>query len=229
MDGRSSFCEVVPQQLSDLGVLFLDLLLGYFFSFVILADEEVEGDDLAFLFHIDHFVAELRDAVEVQAGEGCILAEELAVSDDVKQLLENLSDEVKKNTTAIAWDFLLEDVHLLDSQYLCFVDARGVLQEGRLLHDVPLGLNEDNVEHINEVFDHEEHFLKLLLGTQGKGEVVGKGNEILADAALDEGEDVCVVVIFGDLYIFLSVVDDLLGEVVMQTRQEMVGNDEPAA
>lgn len=59
--------------------------------------------------------------------------------------------------------------------------------------------------------------------------MVGKGYEIFADTPFDEGKDICVIVIFGDLYVFLSVVDDLLGEVVVQTREEMISNNEPTS
>lgn len=120
-------------------------------------------------------------------------------------------------------------MHLLDSQYLGFMDVCCVLQEGRLLHDVSLGLNEDNVQHINEVFHNEDHLLELLLGTQGKGKMIGKGDEIFADASFDIGKDVGVVMIFGDFYVFLSIIDDLLGKIVMKTKEEMISNDEPTA
>lgn len=109
------------------------------------------------------------------------------------------------------------------------MDICCILQKWRLLHDVSLGLNEDNVQHVNEVLHNQDHFLEFLLGTQGKGEMVGKGYEIFADTSFDVGEDIRVVVIFGDLYVFLSIVDDLFGEIVMQTREEMVGNNEPTA
>lgn len=120
-------------------------------------------------------------------------------------------------------------MHLLDCQYLSLMDICCILQKGRLLHDVSLGLNEDNVQHVNEVLHNQDHFLEFLLGTQGKGEMVGKGYEIFADTSFDVGEDIRVVVIFGDLNVFLSIVDDLFGEIVMQTREEMISHNEPTA
>lgn len=102
-----SFCEVISKQLSNLGVLFLDLLLWNLFSSVILADEEVESNNLTLLLNIYHFVAELRDAVEVEIRVCYVFIDKFAVSDDIEKFLQDLSDEVKKNATAIAWNFLL--------------------------------------------------------------------------------------------------------------------------
>lgn len=102
-----SFCKVISKQLSDLGVLFLDLLLWDFFSSVILADKEVESNDLTLFLNIYHFVAELRDAVEIEVRVCYVFIDKFAVSDDIKKFLQDLSDEVKKNATAIAWNFLL--------------------------------------------------------------------------------------------------------------------------
>lgn len=72
-----------------------------------MADKEVEGNDLALLLNVDHFVAKLRDAVKIKVRINHVFVEEFAVSDDIEKFFEDLTDEVQKNTTAIAWDFLL--------------------------------------------------------------------------------------------------------------------------
>lgn len=40
--------------------------------------------------------------------------------------------------------------------------------------------------------------------------MVSKGYEILADASFNIGKNIGVVMIFGDFYVFLSIVDDFL-------------------
>lgn len=72
-----------------------------------MADKEVEGNDLTLLLNINHFIAKLRDAVEVEIRVCYVFVDKFAVSDDIQKFLEDLSDEVKKNATAITWNFLL--------------------------------------------------------------------------------------------------------------------------
>lgn len=67
----------------------------------------MEGDDLTLLLNIYHFIAKLRDAVEIEIRVCYVFVDKFAVSDDIQKLLQDLSDEVKKNTTAITWNFLL--------------------------------------------------------------------------------------------------------------------------
>lgn len=60
-------------------------------------------------------------------------------------------------------------------------------------------------------------------------EVVGSSDRIAADACLYISKKVSVVMVLGYIDIFLSVLDNLLGEVVMETVEEVMGGNEPAA
>lgn len=72
-----------------------------------MVDKEVEGNDLTFLLDVNHFVAQLSDAVEIEIRVCYAFVEKFAVSDDIKKFLQDLSDEVKKNPAAVTWIFLL--------------------------------------------------------------------------------------------------------------------------
>ena len=72
-----------------------------------LVDKEVEGNNLALLLNVNHFIAELRDAVDIAIGVCYVLVGKFAVSDSIQKFLQDLSNEVKKYSTAVTWNFLL--------------------------------------------------------------------------------------------------------------------------
>lgn len=59
--------------------------------------------------------------------------------------------------------------------------------------------------------------------------MIGSCHIVFAYTILDLVKQIRVVMVFGDLYVLLGILDHLLGQIVEQTCEKMMGRDKPAS
>jgi hypothetical protein len=174
----------VSQLLPQLSVpLFRFSLVGLFASF--LANELVEGHYLALLLDIDQLVAELVQAVNINRAVVRHLPLDNFVSDSIQDFLQGFSDEVEQDAVSICRQSFLYKVELLDGQNFSFMDRATILEEGGFLHNSSAVIDEDNVQHINEILHQVYMLFKFMGGSHFLAVEVSCCNSIDADATFD--------------------------------------------
>jgi hypothetical protein len=90
----------------------------------------------------------------------------------------------------------------------------GISQKGWFFHDPSSIINKHSIQNINKVLNKRELLLKFHNSSQILTEMVSSRNIIFAYTIFNLSKQICIVVIFGDLYIFLSILDHLLSQIV---------------